>query len=352
MRRGVYAEGQGETDRSAAGWPQREANIGRMTGRMAGTRRPIDPEESLATRAAWLHYVGGMTQAAVAKMLGLPSVKTHRMIARAVADGMVKVTIDGDIVECVDLEARLAERYGLQYCEVAPDMREEGLPLRALAYAGAAYLRREIERGEHRMIGLGHGRTLAAAVRHMPRLSASTVSFVSLLGGVTRNYAINPHDVMHQIAEKTGATAYVMPVPFFANTAEDREVLLAQRGVGEVFALAEGADLKFVGIGTVEPAAQLVASGMIEPREIREISGNGAVGELLGHFFDARGRLLETMLTARTLSVSFHSAKADRIVAIAGGPGKVEAIRAVLTSRRLSGLITDERTAQALLDVE
>ena len=60
-------------------------------------KKPLvpDSEESLGLRAAWLHYVGGLTQAAVAKRLGLPSVKTHRLIARAVAEGAVKVTIDG-----------------------------------------------------------------------------------------------------------------------------------------------------------------------------------------------------------------------------------------------------------------
>jgi DNA-binding transcriptional regulator LsrR (DeoR family) len=36
-------------------------------------------------------------------------------------------------------------------------------------------------------------------------------------------------------------------------------------------------------------------------------------------------------------------------VALAGGQAKVAAIRAILRSRRLHGLITDERTAQALL---
>ena len=199
------------------------------------------------------------------------------------------------------------------------------------------------------MIGLGHGRTLAAAVQHMPRLSAPDTKFVSLLGGLTRNYSVNPHDVMHRIAEKTGALAYVMPVPFFANTAEDREVLLAQRGVEEVFDMANHADLKVVGIGTVEADAQLVASGMIEPKEIKAISKEGGVGELLGHFFDIHGRLLETSLTARTLSVSFRGVEQDRIVAVAGGPAKVQAIRAVLESRRISGLVTDERTARALL---
>ncbi len=80
-----------------------------------------DADDSLALRAAWLHFVAGMTQSAVAKRLGLPSVKAHRLIAKAVADGAVKVTIDGDITECIDLENRLADLYGLDYCEVAPD---------------------------------------------------------------------------------------------------------------------------------------------------------------------------------------------------------------------------------------
>lgn len=310
--------------------------------------RAVDPEQSLEIRAAWLHYVGGLTQAAVAKRLGITSVKAHRLIARAVAEGAVKVTIDGDIVECVTLETELAARYGLDYCEVAPDLDEIGLPIRTLGMAGAGFLRRQIELGSTPVIGLGHGRTLAAMVRHLPRTEAPDLKFVSLLGGFTRNYSANPHDVMHRIAEKTGARAYVMPVPFFANTAEDREVLLAQRGVAEVFAMAKLAALKLVGIGTVEMDAQLVASGMIEPKEIKAIQAAGAAGELLGHFFDPAGNILQTQLTARTLAVSFAET-GDQITAIAGGPDKVQAIRAVLSSRRLKGLITDEATARALV---
>ena len=39
--------------------------------------------------------------------------------------------------------------------------------------------------------------------------------------------------------------------------------------------------------------AGLVASGMIEPREIEEITATGGAGEMLGHFFDALGREVE-----------------------------------------------------------
>lgn len=312
-------------------------------------RGPVDPEQSLAIRAAWLHYAGGLTQAAVAKRLGLPGVKAHRLIARAVAEGVVKVTIDGEIVECAMLEDQLCARYGLDHCEVAPDLGEDGMPLRALGLAGAGFLRREIERGEHRVIGLGHGRTLAAAVRQMPRFDARAVRFVAVLGGLTRNYAANPHDVMHTLAEKTGAQAFVMPVPFFANSEGDRAVLLSQPGVRDIFDLSNSATLTFVGMGTADAGAQLVASGMIEAREIAEINAAGGVGEMMGYFFDATGRVLDTTLSARTLSVDLNRGQDQRIVVIAGGAEKVAAIRAVLNSGRLSGLITDETTARALM---
>lgn len=309
----------------------------------------MDPELSLAVRAAWLHYVGGLTQAAVAKRMGVPSVKAHRLIARAVDAGLVKISVDGPMVDCIRLENALCRTFGLDQAEVAPDLGEDGLPLRALGVAGAGFLRREIEQGGDRVIGLGHGRTLAAAVTAMPRIEAGTVRFVSLLGGLTRNYAANPHDVMHNLAARTGAQAFVLPVPFFVNSPEDRVTILAQPGVQEIFDMSRGAPLKIVGIGTVAADAQLVASGMIEAGEIDEIEAAGGVGEMLGHFFDARGRIVETALTARLLAVDLDGPKEARIVAIAGGRGKVAAIRSVLESGRLRGLITDEATARALL---
>lgn len=306
-------------------------------------------DESLAVRAAWLHYIGGFTQSAVAKRLGIPSVKAHRLIAKAVAEGVVKVSIDGEIAECANLEVELSNRYGLSYCEVSPDVDDDSLALTTLGHTGADFLRREIEHGAAPVIGLGHGRTLSAAVHHLPRIAATGIKFVSLLGGLTRNYAANPYDVMHRVAEKAGTQAYVMPVPFFANTAEDREVLLSQRGVSEVFHLAKEAALKVVGIGTVDRQAHLVKTGMLQPEEIEEIAGLGGVGEVLGHFFDRKGRMLESSVTDRTLSASFSESGKDRIVAVAGGPVKTEAIRAVLHSHRIQGLITDERTAKELL---
>ncbi len=308
----------------------------------------VDPDESLAIRAAWLHYAAGLTQTEVAARLGVTPVKAHRLVAWASRSGAVKVSVDGAVAECLALEAALAAQFGLAHCTVVPDLGETGLPLRALGLAGAAHLRREIAARQGGVIGIGHGRTLAAAVAAMPRAAAGDVRFVSLLGGVTQSYAANPYDVMHRLAAVTGAAAYVMPVPCFANSAEDREVILAQRGLGDVFALAASADPMIVGIGSTDADGQLVASRMIDADEMAGVRAAGGVGEILGHFLDADGGVVETPLSGRTMSVPLAALPPRGVTAIAGGAEKIAAIRAVLRSGRLAGLVTDERSAEAL----
>jgi len=144
--------------------------------------------------------------------------------------------------------------------------------------------------------------------------------------------------------------AFVMPVPFMANTLSDRQVLLSQHGIADAFDLAGGSDLMVVGIGTTDPDASLVIGGMIEPAEIDELRRAGAAGEMLGHYFNHDGNPVETELTRRIITLPFERLRNRRIVAIAGGAMKVAAIRAVLASGLLTGLITDERTARAIVD--
>ena len=43
----------------------------------------FDPEEQLATRAAWLYFVGSNTQAEIGKKLGLTRVRINRLLALA-----------------------------------------------------------------------------------------------------------------------------------------------------------------------------------------------------------------------------------------------------------------------------
>ncbi|WP_235919096.1 sugar-binding transcriptional regulator [Aureimonas psammosilenae] len=306
-------------------------------------------EASLAARAAWLYFSSGMTQAEVAKRLGITSLKAHRLIARANRDGLVRIFVDAEVSECLELEDRLAASFGLEFCRVCPDLDEAvDLPLKALSLGGASFLKNEIERGQYDVIGIGYGRTLAAAVAALPQVAAPDLRFVSVLGGFTRRFAANPYDVIHKLAERTGAEAFQIPLPTFANTPEDKAVLLAQPGIDGVYEMACSAKLVFVGVGDVSRDSFFWGSGLVGEPELALLEEEGAVGEMLGHFFDAKGRVVAREFSRRALSPAIENLKDARVVALAGGAKKTAALEALLRSGFLNGLIVDEATAKVL----
>lgn len=269
--------------------------------RVNAAHASLPPDDAeIAARAAWLHYAGGLTQSAVAERLGLPTTRTHRLIARAARDGLVRVFVDCEVAACIALEDRLRERYGLALCEVVPDIGDdETLPLAALAQGGSRYLARVLERGAHAVVGVGHGRTLAAVVDALPRgaveRGSAGPSWVSLLGGLTRRFSANPYDVIFRLAEKTAREAYLLPAPMFADSVEDRATMLGQAGLREVMRRIDDATLCVLGIGATDPAETLaLGAGEGSAEAQAELRRLGAVAELLGQFLDADGRLVST----------------------------------------------------------
>ena len=125
--------------------------------------------------------------------------------------------------------------------------------------------------------------------------------------------------------------AYVLPLPFFANTAVDKTVFLEQRGVAASLNSESMPTLRFVGVGTLGDDASILSTGLVEKEEFDEARRLGAVGKLLGHMFSAHGELIDSGISARALSMSAPDIAWRRAtVAVAGGLSKIDAIRAVL----------------------
>ncbi len=312
------------------------------------SEQALDEESALAARAAWMHFAGGKTQGEVAEILGVQSTKAHRLIAKARNEGLIRVFVEGPIAGCIKFEEKLKQQFGLQQCEVVPNIDDGPLPLRTLATAGARYLVNLIQNGRHSLIGVGHGRTLAASVDAMPSIPAVDAKFVSLLGGLTRRFAASPFDVIHRLAERTGAESYVMPVPFFANTVRDKRVLEAQFGVSDVVEMARNADIYVAGIGEVDRKSFIATGGMIDGEDVDSAVDSGACAEILGQFFTADGSHMPSPLSDRAMAPRLSDLRSHKIVAIAGGTTKTQAIRSILESGLLFGLITDEATAKRL----
>lgn len=313
-----------------------------------------DSESSLQIRAAWLAYVGGYTQEEIAERLGLSRVKAHRLIAAALESGRVKVFVEGEEAQCLALEDELKARYRLRHCTVVLDSARPGSAesvdeLVALGVGGAQVLYRLLQKAGPITVGVGHGRTLAALAEHLPHLPRPDLKFVSLIGSLTRKSSANPFDVISRLAERTGGEGYFLPVPFIADTEADAEVLRAQRGVQTVLGLAHGCELCVVGVGVLGSHGNLLHTGMLTAQEQAALEKKGAVGDLLGHFLDRDGQVVDHELNRRALGVRLSEMRGRQVLAVVGGNHKVPAILAALRSGYLTGLVVNESTAQQLV---
>lgn len=315
--------------------------------------QPREAETDLAVRAAWLSYVGGYTQEQIAERLGVSRVKVHRLSALAQDMGFVKVSIEHELSSTVALENQLIELYGLKNCILVPSMDDVndryGGTVTALGTAGARFLSRFLDREPATTIGIGWGRTLSAMAETMLRKPRPTNRFVSVLGSLTRHAAANPYDVIQLLTWKTGAEGFIMPVPIIADAAGDRALLMGQNSVRKIVALAENADLYILGIGGCDPETSSFQSGQVNRAELEALQKAGAVGDLLGRFFDENGQFVDCEFNDRVLGLDLDAMSSRRVTAIAGGPDKVPAIMGALRMEVVTTLITDENTAHQLL---
>ena len=119
--------------------------------------------------------------------------------------------------------------------------------------------------------------------------------------------------------------------------------------IAKVKAVAAKADLRLVGIGQMDQKAQVHVDGFVTREELFEMMRLGAVGEITGWAYDAKGRLHQGRHQPRLTSIPPQVPAKTTTIAAAIGQAKVPAIKAALTGRLINGLITDEATARAIL---
>ena len=320
-----------------------------------------EPDAAIMTRAAWLYHVGGLTQEEVARRLGLHRTRVVRLLGDARDRGLVTVTINHDSVRDLDLESGIAKAFGLDFCLVTPGMgfqpepdepklaaMQETIARRAVGTAAANFLKGKLISGNPITIGVSWGRTLEQMTLHLSGVQNSRARFVSLMGSLTRNSASNPFEVVQSLAARTGGEGHFLPVPFIADSEDDRSVLMSQRSVAEAIALARFADLFLISVGELLETSFLRQQSMLSKAELQSIRARGGVADALGQLFDQDGVRIDHELARRTLALEFERLRGRDVVLLAGGLQKVTAVRSLLRTGIVQGLIIDGDAAQAM----
>ena len=311
----------------------------------------LDPEEQLATRAAWLYFVAGLTQAQIGKKLGLNRTRVNRLLAQARDQGLVQINITGRLASCVELEERLRQHYNLADAVVVPTPPDQALIPQVIATAAAAALSSRLKDGMS--VGVGWGRTLRLPIQSVPRRQLGRLSVVSLLGGLTRGSAMNPHETASHLADLVGAQCYYIAAPALTDTESTRDLLVAQPMLYEIFERGAKVDLAFLSVGELTPACTMARVGLISQEEVKDLLDAGATGDICAHWIDAEGRLVDHPLNSRVMALSPEKLKQIPCVMIAsGGRTKSAALRGVMKGGMCDVVITDEQTAKSILAME
>jgi DNA-binding transcriptional regulator LsrR (DeoR family) len=316
-----------------------------MLTRTGTEATPLDD----AARAGWLYYVGGLTQDQIAQELGVSRQRAQRLVSRAMAEGLIHVRLDHGITACLDLEARLSQRFALTLCRVTPSLPEGADPVAALAPTAAAEMERILRQPQPMTLALGTGRTLRATVEALQPMAADQHKIVSLIGNIAPDGSASYYDVIIRIADKVRAPHFPMPIPVIADSVQDRDQFLALKPVERVVALGRRAEVTFVGVGQMTASAPVLKDGFITGPELAEMQAQGAAGEIAARAFDSAGRYLKGGTNSRVCAVEVVAEPGRLVIGIAAGPDKRTAIAAALKGGLVNGLITDERTAAGLL---
>jgi len=303
-----------------------------------------------AARAGWLYYVAGNTQDEIARKLGVSRQSAQRLVSLAVTERLVKVRLDHPIAKCMELSMRLKERFGLLGCEIVPSDPDAPNSTTGVAQVGAVEMERHLKSHHPKIIAIGTGRALRSAVEQLPPMDCPQHRIVSLLGNMMSDGSATAYNVVIRMAERVNARHYPMPLPVFARSAEEKKILHNQEPVHNILELARQADVTFVGVGNMGLEAPLFVDGFLTREDVRSLDRAGAVGEITSWVYDAEGKLIDGLVNDRVASSPLIVNPANPVVGIAAGEAKVQAILGAMRGQLINTLITNEHTAELLLE--
>lgn len=296
---------------------------------------------ALATKAAWYYYMEDSTQAQIAEVMGISRAKVIRLLEEARAQGIVQFSFRKNDSQRVSAEQLLIDRFGLKDAFVVPTPLDSSAINQSIAQGAAHYVSDHLR--EDGYLNIGYGDTVSRMLGVLAKNREESLNVVSLTGGVS------------YYLPTVGTTAYSMhlfltPSPLVVSSRQVRDALLDEKSLQDVSTMTEYADMSVVGIGAAVEGATVLRNGILNEGELTVLKMQGAVGDVLNHFMDKYGNLIQTEIEDRVISTDLDKLRQlKNVVGVAGGKDKVTAIKAVLNGGYLNVLITDSDTAAELL---
>lgn len=244
--------------------------------------------------------------------------------------------------DLTSLEDELAQVVNAdRVCIVSGDADADESLIDEVGRAAASRVRGMLHPGS--TLAVAGGSTMAATARAMHSASPLHVMVVPARGGWGKAVHTQANTLAAEIAGRLGGHHRLIHLPDYMDDAAKQEMLRLPE-VREVMELIQRADVILHGVGCAE---EMLRDSKIAASTARKLLADGAVGESFGAYYDREGKcLLESSSVGVDLARLTPSC---RMIAVAAGKHKAEAIIAVLRHDRHALLVTDEGAAREML---
>jgi len=303
----------------------------------------------ILVEAARLYYEHNLSQQAIAQRLNISRPGVSRLLQKARDRGIVQIIIHDPAAQGTQLEARLRERFGLKRVLVVPSDPDYRIIQRHLGRAAIRLLDEIVT--DDSILGVSWGTTLQEVARQIKSRDLKNMVVVQLNGGISRaEYDTHASEIAQTIGERYHAIPYLLPLPAIVSDPDVKAAILSDKNIARTLDLARKASVALFTVGSFSRNSVLVKADYFEPQEVQTLLDQGAVGDICSRILDREGRICSGELDSRTIGIELDELKRKPFaVAVAGGPAKVDAIRAGLKGKWFNSLITDEVTARTLL---
>lgn len=303
-------------------------------------------EMARAATVARRFYLDRLTKKEIGSQLGISRFKVARLLDLAVASDLVNIEVRSPIGFDLRFANELRGRFDLTEAWVVDqDAKSVADERELLGIAAAPIVSDLIEPGE--VIGIGWGRTLSAMVDHLPALPDSTV--VQLGGGTSMPYGDSAADLPRRLAERFGVETFLLHAPLFVGDPAVADALRADGATAETLKMLGRLTTALIGVGTWTPEHPIAATTLTAD-DIEALESAAIVAHSLPLFFTSDGRTGLAHLQERAIGVTSEELRATpRRILVAGGRDKADALRAALSSRIVTHLVTDTDAARAVL---
>ena len=311
--------------------------------------------EELLLRVAWFYYKDELTQDEIARRLSVSRASVGRMLDRARRVGLVSINLNADHLDAFEVSSELRRTFSLTEALVVPDHDKEPadhhLLNARLGLGGAQFMSTHLRPGG--TLGVGWGETVSRVIASVNFGAVGPVHMVTLTGGVDGYLQTILSSKGESGTEPEATTATIIPTPIVASTPRLAAALKAEPAIQQVLTQACGVDQAIVGVGTPAADATIVQMGYLAADDVRLLHDRGVVGDILGQFFDADGRVVNLPIHERRIGIELSDlASIPKVVGVAGGLHKAEAILGALRGGFLDVLVTNELVALRLLQLQ